>query len=415
MTARQKALNAFLAGVKAADPADSLAHGFQVDPLRPAKGDGVTYFIATGKAACKMMQAALDFYQPARFEALAITNPENACQIENCEVISAGHPVPDAQGMHGVARIFEMLKATREKDRVIVLLSGGSSALLPAPVAGISLSDKITVNEVLLGSGLNITDMNVVRQSLSRLKGGGLLMAAQPAPVQSYILSDVIGDDLRVVGSGPSIGAVGNPAQAAALLKKADVWHAMPPATRTYLTTAQAPPMQHAVHATLIASNATSAQAVADYLATKMQTAPLIGDVEQAAQRIVNDALAYSTPLVYGGETTVELSKVVGKGGRNQELALRVVRLVKRAGLTGDWCFLSGGTDGRDGPTDAAGGLVDHTSFARLEAASIDLDRVLERHDSYPALAVIDDLLMTGATGTNVADLQIFLRPSPKT
>ncbi|PCH95778.1 MAG: glycerate kinase, partial [Rhodobacteraceae bacterium] len=180
MTARQKALNAFLAGVKAADPADSLAHGFQVDPLRPAKGDGVTYFIATGKAACKMMQAALDFYQPARFEALAITNPENACQIENCEVISAGHPVPDAQGMHGVARIFEMLKATREKDRVIVLLSGGSSALLPAPVAGISLSDKITVNEVLLGSGLNITDMNVVRQSLSRLKGGGLLMAAQP-------------------------------------------------------------------------------------------------------------------------------------------------------------------------------------------------------------------------------------------
>ncbi|PCH97414.1 MAG: glycerate kinase, partial [Rhodobacteraceae bacterium] len=231
----------------------------------------------------------------------------------------------------------------------------------------------------------------------------------------SRLIAKEVGDDLRVVGSGPSIGAVGNPAQAAALLKKADVWHAMPPATRTYLTTAQAPPMQHAVHATLIASNATSAQAVADYLATKMQTAPLIGDVEQAAQRIVNDALAYSTPLVYGGETTVELSKVVGKGGRNQELALRVVRLVKRAGLTGDWCFLSGGTDGRDGPTDAAGGLVDHTSFARLEAASIDLDRVLERHDSYPALAVIDDLLMTGATGTNVADLQIFLRPSPKT
>jgi len=412
-TLRHNARQAFLVGVKAADPAESLLNALKNYPLLPLDG-GKYLIISIGKAACKMAQAALAALpEGADFNAIAVTNYENVTDIEGLRVLGAGHPLPDAQGLAAAKEVMSLLQTAGQHDVVLALVSGGSSALLPAPVPGISLADKSAVNQVLLSAGLDITNMNLVRQSLSRLKGGGLLRLARPARVRSYILSDVLGDDLRVVGSGPSIGAIGTIAQARDLLVETGNFDKMPPSVQTYLQTAKNRPVEQAVDATLIGSNGQSLAAMAEAAKATLMSEPLVGDVRAAAKRIIADVKARmeNTPftMAYGGETTVELTGG-GAGGRNQELALWVAKYADEAGVSGGpWCFLSGGTDGRDGPTDAAGGLVDAQTLQRISWAGGDIDRLLKNNDSYAALKLSGDLLMTGATGTNVADLQLFV------
>ena len=293
--------------------------------------------------------------------------------------------------------------------QVLALISGGGSALLPAPAAGLSLADKAAVSRLLLASGTDITGMNLVRQQLSRLKGGGFARLAAPATVTALILSDVIGDDLRVIASGPTVAPIGTAEQAKDLLIGAGVWDALPAAVRAHL---QAAPAEPAAPPTadnrLIGSNPISVQAMADAAGTaKVADEPLVGDVQDAARRVLQTAGPGIT--LFGGETTVVL-RGDGLGGRNQELALRVALLVEQAGWDDDWVFLSGGTDGRDGPTDAAGGLVDGTTLDRIRGAGIDPESALANNDSYHALQAAGDLLITGATGTNVADLQVLIR-----
>ncbi len=412
-TLRKSAKQAFMAGVKAADPALALTHVLQKRPL-PALDGGKYLVISVGKAACKMAQAALAALPDgADFSALAVTNYENVTDIEAVRVLGAAHPVPDAQGLAAANQVMALLASAGKSDVVLSLVSGGSSALLPAPVRGISLADKSRVNEVLLTSGLDITSMNLVRQSLSRLKGGGLLRLAKPANVRCYILSDVLGDDLRVVGSGPGVGPIGTLAQARELLIATGNFAKMPQTVQTYLQTAENPAAEQAQEATLIGSNGQSLAAMAKAAKATLMPDPLVGDVRAAAKRIIAEVKSHAKKapfaLAYGGETTVELHGC-GKGGRNQELALWVAKYAHEAGLSGPWCFLSGGTDGRDGPTDAAGGLVDEKTLQRILNAEASLDKLLRNNDSYAALKLSGDLLMTGATGTNVADLQLFMR-----
>jgi hydroxypyruvate reductase len=407
---RAKAKCAFLAGIAAAVPDRTLGQVFEKQPLTEIK-DGKYIIISVGKAACNMAQSAMDALpKGAAVEAIAVTNYENVVDIAGCRVFGAAHPVPDANGLAAAIEVIALLETATKNDVVLALVSGGSSALLPSPVTGISLEDKAQVNEVLLASGFDITNMNLIRQSLSNLKGGGFLRYAKPAKVRSYILSDVLGDDLRVVGSGPSIGPIGTIKEARNLLIEKDIFDKMPASVRKHLETAKERPALPSPDATLICSNTQSLIAMATKADAIMMEEPLIGDVHDAADRILADVKKHKAPFVlaYGGETTVNLTGN-GRGGRNQELALLVAEKATRAGLTGTWAFLSGGTDGRDGPTDAAGGLVDGHTLDRIVKAGGDITALLANNDSYAALKLSDDLLMTGATGTNVADLQLFL------
>jgi hydroxypyruvate reductase len=391
----------FAVGVQAADPRGAVRAALAAQPVRPA---GRLFVLAVGKAACAMAGAALPLLpRPAR--ALVVTNPENAVDVPGAELWLAAHPVPDAGGLRAGQAVLDMLAEAGAGDAVLVLVSGGGSALLPAPVDGLTLADKAAVNRLLLGAGLDIVQMNMVRQHLSRLKGGGLLRAAAPAQVRALILSDVVGDDLRAIASGPTVAPIAPRAQVCAMLRDTGLWDQLPEAARLALSRPEDATPLPAARNELIGSNALSVAAMARACpGARVAPAPLVGDVAQAAARIV--ALADDGPgtTLLGGETTVTL-RGTGLGGRNQELALRVACAL--AGHPG-WRFLSAGTDGRDGPTDAAGALVDGGTVARIKAAGADPEALLANNDSYTALRLAGDLLVTGGTGTNVADLQIL-------
>lgn len=404
----------FRAGLRAADPSAAVRGALaNIGPVR-----GCRVLVAIGKAACTMAEAALPVLKPS--QTLVVTDDGNARPVAGTQVLCASHPVPDARGAHAACQLEALADALGENDQLVVLVSGGGSALLPAPVAGISLDDKIRVNQLLLASGADITDMNLVRQSLSRLKGGGLERRAAPAQVVALILSDVVGDDLRVIASGPTVAPIGTRSAAVALLQARGLWAQVPQTVRDVLQTQQ--PQASAVvpcpaRNLLIGSNARSvaamAQAATDQTgnAVHVAQAPLVGDVRAAAAQIVQSLVHAGGARgvwLWGGETTVVLGRWPGQGGRNQELALRVALMAEAKGLRG-WCFVSGGTDGRDGPTDAAGGIVDDRTLNRARAAGIDPMAAAAGHNAYAALAAAQALLITGPTGTNVADLQVLI------
>ena len=382
----------FAAGVTAADPYAAVTRHIGEIQAPPA------LIIAVGKAACAMARAARATFPNA--QTLVVTNYENASDIEGATVYASGHPVPDAAGAVAANAVIAALADI--KGPVLALISGGGSALLPAPVAGVSLADKAKVNTMLLGAGLDITSMNLVRQQLSRLKGGGLLRLAQ-GPVTALILSDVVGDDLSAIASGPTAAPLGTAHDAITLLKKADIWDQMPASVQTHLQDAPIPHALPDARNILIGSNAQSVAAMANTAVhAHVIVQPVEGDVADSAHEICDQAGEGIT--IWGGETTVVLQGT-GRGGRNQELALRIA-IEARARGWGPFVCLQGGTDGRDGPTDAAGGLVDETTLSRIK----DLDQLLANNDSYAALTQAEDLLMWGATGTNVADLGVLIR-----
>jgi glycerate 2-kinase len=245
------------------------------------------------------------------------------------------------------------------------------------------------------------------------LKGGGLSAIAHPAKVRSLIISDVVGDDISAIASGPTAPAMDSFGDTARLLEIRHLWSKLPRAAQTLLAEPR-PRASFKSDNTIICSNLQSLQAIADAApewSPQIIQAPLVGDVSQAAQDIVDYAHAQPTQapqlLIWGGETTVTLTGT-GRGGRNQELAVRVASLA--AGLPGRWVFLSGGTDGRDGPTDAAGGIVAADSLAKAQASNLNVIAALRENDSYRILDAAEGLLITGATGTNVADIQLLFR-----
>lgn len=405
---RDRAREIFLEGVAAADPAHAVEAALKgrqfKDPL----------IISVGKAARTMAEAAMRQVQADTV--IVVTNYENAKPLAGAEVRAAGHPVPDAEGARAALLVEDAL--SHAKGDVIALISGGGSALLPAPVQGVSLEDKAEVNKLLLGSGADIVTMNLVRQQLSRLKGGGLLRAAAPAKVTALLLSDVVNDDLRAIASGPTVSSIGTREEAAEVLQDLGLWDKLPHSVSAFLARPQpdlGPLPESDVQ--LIGSNKISLTAMARAAehaedlpgAGRVQLfpIPLEGDVAEAAETVL-DCAKESGIFLFGGETTVKLTGD-GMGGRNQELALRVAMLADQAGLT-DYVFLSGGTDGRDGPTDAAGGIVDGGTLERMRAVGLDPLEILKRNDSYHGLQAAGDLLQIGATGTNVADLQVMIR-----
>ena len=413
---RKLAHSFFRAAVEAADPTTAVREELESSPL-PALAGGRHVLVAVGKAACAMTEEALRHIPAAALrDAVAVTNSENARCVPGCTVMAAGHPVPDIRGLRAAKEVRRRLLAAGPDDWILCLISGGGSALMPLPPPGISLEDKAKVNEILLSRGFDIFQANLVRQQISQIKGGGMARMAGPAKVRALVLSDVIGDDLRCIASGPVSAPLGSPLDAVRLLRDQGVWDVIPGRVRAYLDRAESaarmPPGN--VEAKLIGSNRRSLEAIcamAPGWSPAIVSDRLCGDVRKAAKGIVGRMAASRRTgrelLIWGGETTVSL-KGDGRGGRNQELALRVA--LRAQDIGGDWVFLSGGTDGRDGPTDAAGGIVDSGTVGRIAGSGEDALELLSNSDSYRALRVAGDLLVTGATGTNVADVQLFLR-----
>ena len=413
---RALARSLFDTAVNAADPSLAVRRELTTNPLRELT-DGRYVILAFGKAACAMAREAL-CHVPAGTpcQAFSVTNPENVSTVPGCETVAAAHPVPDERGLQAALELRRRLQSAGERDAVLCLISGGGSALLPLPPPEIPLADKIIVSELLLTRGFDIYQTNLVRQQLSQLKGGGLAQLAYPARVRALIVSDVIGNDPRCIASGPAASPLGSPAEAVQLLRDYDAWKDVPASVRKFLEQAgdavpAAPPC--GTESSIVASNRKSLEAVA---AAAPEFSPAImsdrlrGDVSDAANEIMGHIRAQPPErqlLIWGGETTVSVTGN-GRGGRNQELALRIAMAAETSGSS--WTFLSGGTDGRDGPTDAAGGIVGPGTLRRIAEAGEDTRRLLSDNDSYRALRAAGDLLLTGATGTNVADVQLFLR-----
>ena len=413
---RQHANQIFQAGIAAANPYEAVKKHFVLN-----EKFSKIHIVAFGKAACAMANAAQELI-PANLlgDAIAVTNYQNVVAVHNVEVIGASHPLPDFSGFEAAKRIAEIAQNAKSDEYVLVLISGGGSALIPYPVNSISLEEKIAATNLLLSCGATIHEINCVRKHLSQLKGGHLAKMISPAKCHALILSDVLGDDLSVIASGTTVADESTFDQAITILKQRNVWNGTPKSVRDYLDQAilETPKVIENVTNTLIGSNAMSVEAAVksaqlfgyevihyDY--------PLCGEARDAAEKFVlavkntrleNKKIAFIT----GGETTVTL-RGNGKGGRNQEMALAFAIAAEKHGLTNEWTFLSGGTDGIDGVSSAAGGIVDARTLQRMKNASVNPAELLENNDSYHALKSSHDLLIIGATGTNVADLQILL------
>jgi hydroxypyruvate reductase len=343
-------------------------------------------------------------------------------ETRHIELQPAGHPIPDESGLAGSRRIAEICAAAEEGDLVLCLLSGGASALMPSPAPPLTLQEKQETTRLLLACGADIHEINAVRKHLSAIKGGQLARLAAPAHVLSLILSDVIGDDLDVIGSGPTAPDNSTFATALAVLEKYGLLGSAPPRVIERLRNAalETPkagdPIFDRVENLIVGSNQKSLEAAAR-AAADLGYQPLIlastmqgetKDVARVHAAIARQIRRYHQPLpppaciISGGETTVTL-RGNGRGGRNQEFALAAA--IDIAGLD-DVLILSAGTDGTDGPTEAAGAMADGNTIAR---SARDAEQALAANDSNPYFEELGDLIVTGATGTNVMDLHLIL------
>lgn len=347
----------------------------------------------------------------------------------------AAHPLPDESGMRATAEIRELLKAAGEKSLVICLLSGGASSLLVAPAEGISLNDKRVTTELLLSAGANIHDLNTVRKHLSAVKGGRLAETAYPATIITVILSDVIGDRLDVIASGPTVPDRTTFRDALNVVHKYSLENELPRGVFSLLNRgvageiADTPKGEAAffqktrnIIAGSIRRSLDAAQKRAEELGfeTELVASELEGEAKNAARILASKALTVRSSLgpgdrprclLSGGETTVTV-RGTGRGGRNQELALAFALEIEGVkGVT----LLSAGTDGTDGPTDAAGGIVDGTTAVKARQHGLGPEQFLNNNDSYTFFQKFDTLtgeqahLVIGPTGTNVMDIQIII------
>jgi glycerate 2-kinase len=353
--------------------------------------------------------------------------------LRHTRVIEAGHPLPDAGSELAAARILDIARGATADDLIIVLLSGGGSALMALPWQGLTLADKQKTSDLLLASGATIHEMNALRKHISAIKGGRLARTAYPATVAALILSDVVGDDLDVIASGPTVPDPSTFAQCLEIVDRYQLQQKLPERVRRHLQTGAAGQIPETpktnqlnwpdTHNLIVASNRLAVQAAAREArkrgyATLVLSTRIEGETRTVAQvhgAIAREVLSTGQPLpppaclLSGGETTVTL-RGKGKGGRNQEFALAAAMDIDG---DGDIVVLSGGTDGSDGPTDAAGAIADHATAKRAAGLGLDIRTFLHNNDAYTFFSRLDDLLITGPTLTNVMDLRILLIRAP--
>ncbi len=363
------------------------------------------YLIGSGKASIEMAQAVQKFLGDRIKKALVVSNQSRS--VEGIEVIESTHPIPSQKSVEAADRLIELLESMQANDLFIYLLSGGSSALIEKPVAGVELQAWIELSKQLLGSGMPIEEMNVVRKALSQIKGGGLGSFTKAQGVV-LVLSDVIGDRLDTIGSAPLYPQTETGENAISLLQRYGLWTKLPQAVANALEYADLHPQKlrqfpHYV----VASNRVALQTIKQKveqlgLSCEIITDTLCGDVKDVAKYIARvRADSECDLLLFGGESTVILQGK-GQGGRNQELTLWVLKEIQEEG--GGWLFLSAGSDGIDGNSDVAGavvGIEDWDSSIDSYLLENDSNRYLHRHDA---------LIEIGKTGTNVMDIMMALK-----
>jgi hydroxypyruvate reductase len=427
---REDARSIFAAAISAADPARVVREALEDGSI--IAGHRRLHLLAVGKAACAMAEGALAVLPPLAGEALIVTNQGNARPVAGAALLVAGHPLPDSPGAVAAEAVVERLRAAGTDDLVLVLLSGGSSSLLAAPVSGISLEDQASATRILLESGAGISEVNTVRKHLSFLKGGGMARLAHPASLYTLILSDVPGDDPGSIGSGPTVPDSSTFADALSVVDRYRLADRMPAAVMRHLragaegavaeTVKPDDPVWGRAGFRVLCGIRTSLDSAEERAASLGYRARIVDDRLGGEARQVGEELATmpcpeweseaASALIWGGETAVTV-RGPGRGGRNQELVLAFALAAERSGLPSRWVLLSAGTDGIDGNTDAAGGIVDPETLARIRSRGLDPASLLAANDSFRALTASDDLLVTGSTGTNVADVQVLLLAGP--
>ncbi len=420
---RRDALAIFNAALAAADPyAATLAHLPQ--------GLQNIHVVGAGKAAAAMARAVEKAYGKQIRDGVVVTKYGHGQFLKRIRCLEAAHPVPDEAGVAAAHQIAQICASAGEDDHIVCLISGGASALLPFPTQPITLAEKQLTTKFLLSSGATINELNCVRKHLSAIKGGHLADLAFPAHVHTLILSDVIGDPLDVIGSGPTVPDTSTFDEAWQILHRHNLIAKLPSAVRRHLeqgvnkATPETPKpgdkVFDRVTNTLIGSNRQSLQAARD-AAEKLGYQPMLlstsldGEAKEAAKffaAMAREIAATGNPaprpiaLLAGGETTVTLTPHHGLGGRNQEMALAAALGI--AGLPST-LFLAAGTDGTDGPTNAAGAFATGQTLTRASALELDPHDFLARNDSHHFFQPLNDLLVTGPTGTNVMDLYLAL------
>ena len=426
----------FHAGLTAADPVGAILRHVKLagDTLEVgekrydlARCSGI-YVVGAGKASARMAQA-LEQILDSRLSGVINVKYGHAVPLKAIKVNEAGHPVPDEAGVPGTLEILRLLEQCNERSLVFFLVSGGGSALLPCPADGLTLKDKQRTTQALLECGATIHEINAVRKHISRVKGGRLAKAAHPATVVSLILSDVVGDSLDSIASGPTVPDPSTFADCLRVIENYRIEEKIPPAVRSHLergakgeleeTPKPTDPIFQSVQNLIVGSNRLALEAAKEK-AKELGYHGLIlssliqGETREAAgfhAAIGKEILETGNPVtrpacvISGGETTVTIQGG-GLGGRNQEFALAAaVGIANAEGIV----VLGGGTDGTDGPTDAAGAWADGTTCARARAMGMNPMSYLADNDSYRFFQRLGDLLITGPTFTNVMDLRLVL------
>lgn len=423
----------YRAATQAAAPGPALATRLREAPLDPAHR---VWILALGKAALPMAATAVEVLRSRGREpegGLIVAPGDGQSPHPRLPLVKGDHPEPGPGSLAAAEALGATASRVGPSDEVWLLLSGGTSSLIGAPEQGLTPAELTAIYSLLLGSGLDITAMNRVRKRFSRWGGGKLARALAPALVQAYIVSDVIGDDLASIGSGPCVPDPTQASDVQALLEGVGLWSRIPDSARQLVSstisgkTPETPkPGDQAfarIALELVASNRMALEAAAKRaaelgLAPRVIEMPLAGEASAAgasvAASLLNNCVRLSIPqpsrqpvcLIWGGETTVTLGEsATGLGGRSQELALAAARELD--GTANEIALLAAGTDGRDGPTDAAGAVVDGRTWSRIQMHGRDPAHDLARHDAYPALDSVGALIKPGLTGTNVMDIVI--------
>jgi hydroxypyruvate reductase len=419
---RRQALAIFKAALRAANPAEAVARRLAREDLGRYRH---IYVVGAGKAGASMARAAERVLGRRIARGLVNVKYGHIAGLRRIELHECGHPVPDQRGVEGARRIAEIAAGAGPEDLVLCLISGGASALLPLPADPIALHEKQEVTKLLLACGASIHEINAVRKHISQIKGGQLARWAHPAQVLSLLLSDVIGDDLDVIGSGPTAPDASTFALARAVFEKYGIFERVPASVRERIehgchgripeTPKQGEAIFTRVRNVVIGSNRLAVDAAAAHarqlgFRTLVLSTFVEGETREIARMhaaIAKEIVHAGRPLkppacvITGGETTVTL-RGDGLGGRNQEFVLSAA--IDISGLP-NVVVLSAGTDGSDGPTNAAGAIADGRTLARNPRAP----EFLARNDSYRYFEGLGDLLVTGPTNTNVMDVRLIL------
>lgn len=432
---RKDAMEIFTASLNAVDPIIAVKKylSLEGDVLQVGKRSydlsnyARIYVIGCGKAAASMSYALEDILQNRISGGIINVKYGHTKDLKYIKINEAGHPIPDEAGVEGTEEILALLHGLRDNDLVIFVLSGGGSALLPLPKDGISLEEKQRVTKMLLDSGASIDEMNALRKHISKVKGGQLARVAYPATSISLLLSDVVGDRKDVIASGPTVPDESAFGDCMSIIEKYNLQ--LPESVMNLIkkglngeieeTPKAGDPIFEKTFPVIIASNIMALKA-AEQKAKELGYNALIlssaieGETKEVAQvhtAIAKEIRASGNPIskpaciISGGETTVTI-KGKGLGGRNQEFVLASATEI--AGMS-DTVILSCGTDGTDGPTDAAGALADGLTIQRAEKLGMHAMEYLWNNDSYHFFEKLDDLIKTGPTNTNVMDVRLLL------